>query len=109
MELAEDGTLALAQLAAACMGAGALGITRMHTVADQVVKLDTGFTTFMTMLRDQLSVRVRSEAAAGQGSRPLADQVDLWHGLARLQDETERFNLDKRTAVIAGLELLSNQ
>jgi hypothetical protein len=31
----------------------------------------------------------------------------VWQGLGRLLNETERFNLDKRTAVIAGLELLS--
>jgi len=31
----------------------------------------------------------------------------VWHGLTRLQDETERFALDKRAALVQGLGLLS--
>jgi len=31
----------------------------------------------------------------------------VWHALARLQSETERFNLDKRHAVLSSLALLN--
>jgi DNA polymerase-3 subunit delta' len=31
----------------------------------------------------------------------------VWHALTRLQDETERFSLDKRQAIVAGLGMLS--
>jgi DNA polymerase-3 subunit delta' len=33
----------------------------------------------------------------------------VWHALTRLQDETERFNLDKRQAIVAGLGMLGQQ
>ena len=39
--------------------------------------------------------------------RPLGEWGEVWHALGRLQDETERSNLDKRHAVVAGLELLN--
>ena len=39
--------------------------------------------------------------------RPLDAWGDVWHALTRLQDETERFALDKRQAVVAGLGMLS--
>ena len=39
--------------------------------------------------------------------RPLDAWGDVWHALTRLQDETERFNLDKRQAIVAGLGMLS--
>jgi hypothetical protein len=34
---------------------------------------------------------------------------DLWTGLTRLQEETERFALDKRQAIVAGLGMLSGK
>ena len=109
VELAEEHTLALDQLAREVVAAPPREVGRMHGIAAEVVKQDTGFSAFMTMLRDHVADRTRAAGRAGQGVRPLANDVDLWHALTRLQDETERFNLDKRTAVIAGLELLSAQ
>ena len=41
--------------------------------------------------------------------RPLDAWGDVWHGLTRLQDETERFALDKRQAIVAGLGMLSGK
>ena len=32
---------------------------------------------------------------------------DVWQALGRLQDETERFNLDKRQALVSGIALLN--
>ncbi|MDR3529863.1 MAG: hypothetical protein P4L90_04780 [Rhodopila sp.] len=39
--------------------------------------------------------------------RPLDASGELWHGLTKLQDETERFALDKRQAIVAGIGMLS--
>ena len=39
--------------------------------------------------------------------RPLDSWCELWQGLTRLQDETERFALDKRQAIVAGIGMLS--
>ena len=110
--LAEDGALALAALAREALDAPRLPITRMHALAEQATKSETGFATFMGLLQAELGEHVRA-AARGQGAwpgsqrRPLAEWGEVWHALGRLQDETERFNLDKRTAIVAGLELLS--
>ena len=87
-------------------------VTRMYEVAERATKTETGFATFMTLLQSGVSEAVRQAARdrqAGWAARPLADWGEVWHALGRLQNETERFNLDKRTAVIAGLELLSAQ
>lgn len=107
--LAGTGALGLAALVEDVLDAAALPVTRMHEVADKAVRGEDGFETFMDLLRAAVSVRVRgaARAGAGLGGRPLAEWFEVWQGLGRLQDETVRFNLDKRTAVIAGLELLN--
>lgn len=109
--LAGEGALAISALVDQVLTeAGRISVPRMHEVADKAVKTDTGFSTFMTLLQAGLGKAVRVAAMAGQGAwlgRPLAELGEVWHALGRLRDETERFNLDKRTAVIAGLELLS--
>lgn len=110
--LAGEGALAMSALVDQVLAeVPRLAIPRMHDVADRATKAETGFTTFMTLLQAGLGKAVRGAAAHGRqdwgGGRPLAEWGEVWHGLGRLLNETERFNLDKRTAVIAGLELLS--
>jgi DNA polymerase-3 subunit delta' len=110
--LAGEGALALSALVDQVLAeAPRLSVLRMHDVADRATKTETGFSTFMTLLQSGLGKAVRGAAARGDGNwgggRPLAEWGEVWHGLGRLLNETERFNLDKRTAVIAGLELLS--
>ena len=69
----------------------------------------------MDLLRAALAAAVatalRGQADEGQARlvalRPLDAWGDVWHGLTRLKDETERFNLDKRQAIISGLALLT--
>ena len=69
----------------------------------------------MGLLRDTISSAIRNAARgradAGQqrlaALRPLAEWGDLWHALTRLQDDTERFNLDKRHAIVSSLDLLN--
>jgi DNA polymerase-3 subunit delta' len=92
-------------------------LSRGYALADALARSETGFSTFMDMLRAGLAAAVR-EAARGRAdpeqarlvaSRPLDAWGEVWHGLTRLQDDTERFALDKRQAVVASLALLGRQ
>jgi DNA polymerase-3 subunit delta' len=113
--LAEDGGVAIAGLVDEVLRA-AVPIPRAYEVADKLARSDTGYSTFMELLRDRLGTALR-EAARGRGDlgradrltglRPLAEWGEVWHALGRLQDETERANLDKRHAIVAGLDLLN--
>ncbi len=87
---------------------------KAYAVADAVTRGDTAFSNFFDLLRAGIAAAVR-DVAKGQGDeeqsrlvalRPLDAWGDVWHALTRLQDETERFNLDKRQAVVAGLGML---
>lgn len=118
--LADEGGVAIAALVDGVLRADAApSITRAWDLADKLNRSDAGYSTFMHMLRDRLGAAVRDAArSSGQGSgqgrsvdflarRPLGEWGEVWHALGRLQDETERSNLDKRHAIVAGLELLN--
>ncbi|MEO9189128.1 MAG: DNA polymerase III subunit delta' [Acetobacteraceae bacterium] len=84
-------------------------------VADRLGRADGGFSAFMDLLRAAIAAAVRA-AARGQADpeqarlvdlHPLDAWADVWHALTRLQDETERFALDRRQAVLTGLRLLA--
>jgi DNA polymerase-3 subunit delta' len=90
-------------------------MSKGYGIADALVKSDTGFSTFMDLLRAGVSSAVRA-AARGHAdpeqermmaAHPIEAWGDLWFGLTRLQDETERFSLDKRQAIVAGLGMLT--
>ncbi len=109
--LAEEGGLMVAELVHQVLQeAPGIPVPRMYEVAERATKSETGFATFMTLLQAGLGDAVRAAARGREGGlasrRPLAEWGEVWHALGRLQDETERFNLDKRTAIVAGLELL---
>jgi DNA polymerase-3 subunit delta' len=114
--LAEEGGVAIASLVDEVLQAAPnIAVTRAYAVADKLARSDAGYSTFMDLLRDRLGAALR-EAARAKGDRlgkrltevrPLADWGEVWHALGRLQDETERSNLDKRHAIVAGLDLLN--
>jgi DNA polymerase III subunit delta' len=114
--LAEDDGLAIAGLVDEVLAAlPGLKPARAYAVADSLARGDTAFSNFMDLLRAGIAAAVR-EVARGRGDheqgrlvalRPLDAWGDVWHALTRLQDETERFNLDKRQAIVAGLGMLS--
>jgi DNA polymerase-3 subunit delta' len=114
--LAEDEGLAVSALVDGVLASLAdLPPTRGYEIADTLGRSETGFSTFMDLLRAGLAAAVR-EHVRGRADpdqerlvalRPLDAWGDLWHGLTRLQDETERFALDKRQAIVAGLGMLS--
>ncbi len=89
-------------------------VARAHEVADRLLRSDAGFEQFMTQLRDSIADAVRDAVrgradAVQQGlvaARPLAAWGEVWHALGRLQDETERFHLDRRHAIVSALSIL---
>jgi DNA polymerase III subunit delta' len=92
-----------------------LPATRAYALADTLLRGETGFSTFMDMLRAGLAAAVR-EAARGRADPEQARIAalrspdawgEVWQALSHLQDETERFALDKRQALVAGLGMLS--
>jgi DNA polymerase-3 subunit delta' len=113
--LAQEEGLALAGLVEEVLGAlPGLKLAKAYAVADTLARGDTAFSNFMDLLRADIAAAVR-DVVRGQGDeaqsrlvalRPLDAWGDVWHALTRLQDETERFNLDKRQAVVAGLGML---
>ena len=86
-----------------------------HAIADSLARSDTGFATFMDLLAAGIAAAVR-EAARGHADpdqvrlaelRPVAEWGAIWERLGQIRDETERFALDKRQALVAGLGLLA--
>ena len=116
MALAEDQGIAIAALVADVLRAAPnLPVVRAYEVADKLARNDAGFAIFMNLLREAISSAIRN-VVRGDGDaaqrrlaslRPLAGWGDLWHALTRLQDDTERFNLDKRHAIVSGLDMLN--
>ena len=111
----EQGVEIAAVVADVLRAAPNLPAPRAYEVADRLARSDAGFTTFMDLLRGAVSAVVRETARgradAGQqrlaGLKPLAEWGNLWHALTRLQEDTERFNLDKRHAIVSSLDLLN--
>lgn len=90
---------------------------RGYEIADALGRDEDAFSTFMDLLRTSLAAAVR-ESVRGRADpdqqrlvalRPLDAWGEVWHGLTRLQDETERFALDKRQAIVAGVGMLSGK
>ncbi len=114
--LAEEEGLRLAALVSDVLAAlPMLPPLRWHEIADALGRADAAFSTFMDLLRAAVAAAVadllRGQADEGQARlvalRPLDAWGDVWHRLTRLKDETERFNLDKRQAILSGLALLT--
>jgi DNA polymerase-3 subunit delta' len=114
--LAEEEGLAIAGLVDEVLAAlPGLKPARAYAVADALARGETSFSNFFDLLRAGIAASVR-DVIRGRGDdaqsrlvelRPLDAWGDVWHALTRLQDETERFNLDKRQAVVAGLGMLT--
>jgi DNA polymerase-3 subunit delta' len=114
--LAEEEGLAIAGLVDGVLAElPGLKPARAYAVADTLARGETAFSNFMDLLRAGIAAAVR-DVVRGRGDpeqarlvalRPLDAWGDVWQGLTRLQDETERFALDKRQAIVAGLGMLS--
>ena len=116
--LAEAEGLSVATLVDAVLAdLPAISAGRGYAVADALGRSETGFSTFMDILRTAITAAIRA-AARGRADPdqerlaallPLAAWAELWHTLTQLQDETERFALDKRQALIRAISLLPNR
>jgi DNA polymerase-3 subunit delta' len=58
-------------------------------------------------VRESVRGRADPEQERLVALRPLEAWGELWQDLTRLQDETERFALDKRQAIVAGIGMLN--
>lgn len=89
-------------------------LSRGHDVADALGRSETGFRLFTDQLiagigalvRDTVRGRADPEQQRLIAIRPLEAWGELWQGLLRLQDETERFALDKRQALVSCVGML---
>ena len=114
--LAEDEGLKIALLVDKLLSdLPAVPASRGYEIADFLGRSETGFGTFMDLVRAGVAAAVR-EFVRGRADpeqerlvalRSLDAWGDLWQGLTRLQDETERFSLDKRQAIVAGIGMLT--
>ncbi len=116
LTLAEDEGLAIAAMVDKLLGElPAATPARGYEIADALGRSETGFSTFMDLLRAGIAAAVR-DSVRGRADpdqerlaalRPLDAWGEVWHGLTRLQNETERFALDKRQALVASVGMLS--
>ena len=120
LSLAGDAGLACSVLVDEVLAAvPGLRVSRAYSLADTILRKDaTGgnsFSTFMEMLRSSIATALRNSvrgiATSGQdrliASHPIEAWPEMWHGLTKLQHDTEALNLDQRQAIVAGLRLLS--
>lgn len=84
-------------------------------VADGVARDEESFSLFMDLLRQAISDVVRQGARGTPAShqtgllthRSIDGWGKVWQALTQIQHETERFALDRRQAVLAGLSLMA--
>ncbi len=116
LDLASDDGAALAALAAEVLEAiPDLPPARFYAIADRLGRAEDAFATFIGLLQNGLAAATAA-VARGQPDplgqrlvafRPLETWARVWQALGALRDETERLNLDKRQAVVAGFSLLT--
>jgi DNA polymerase III subunit delta' len=115
MMLAEDEGLAIAAIVDKLfVDLPDLPVSRGYEIADLLGRSETGFSVFMNMLRAGIAAAVRDSVRGRAdpdqlrvvGLRSLDAWGELWQGLTKLQSETERFSLDKRQAIVAGIGML---
>jgi DNA polymerase-3 subunit delta' len=114
--LAEDEGLKIALLVDKLLGdLPSVPVSRGYEIADFLGRSETGFSTFMDLVRAGVAAAVR-ESVRGRADPDQQRLVrlrgadawgEVWQGLTRLQDETERFALDKRQAIVTGVGMLS--
>jgi DNA polymerase III subunit delta' len=88
-----------------------------YDVADALGRSDTGFQLFTDQLitgiaalvRDTVRGRADPEQQRLAALMPLEAWGEVWQGLSRLQDETERFALDKRQALVSCVGMLTGR
>ncbi len=114
LALAEDGGLKIAALVSEVLDtAPDVALLRGYEMAD-ALRDQAAFETFMGLLQRGIaaavSASVRGTADAAQrrlaDARPLVRWAETAEAIGRLAEETERSNMDRRQAVVAGLALV---
>jgi DNA polymerase III subunit delta' len=114
LALAEGDGPAMAAQVARVVAAIPEGLAALE-VADAVAREEATFSLFMDLLRQSVSNAVRQGARGTPDShqarllslRSLESWGAVWQALTDIQSETERFALDRRQAVLAGLSLMA--
>ncbi len=114
LALAEGEGPAMAAQVARVLGARPQGLAALE-VADAVGRDEAAFSLFMDLLRQAIGNAVRQGARGAPDShqarllslRSIESWGGVWQALTKIQDETERFALDRRQAVLAGLSLMA--
>ncbi len=91
--------------------------SRGYEVADALSRNETAFRQFTdqliagigAMVRDTIRGRADPEQQRLAAALPLEAWGEVWQGLLRLQDETERFALDKRQALVTCVGMLTGR
>jgi DNA polymerase-3 subunit delta' len=118
LALAEEDGIAIAAMVDEILSAlPDVPLSRGHKVADAIGRNDAGFRLFTDQLiagvaalaRDTVRGRADPEQQRLAALRPLDAWGEVWQGLLRLQDETERFALDKRQALVACVGMLTGR
>ena len=118
LAMADEGGIAVAALVDGLLSAlPDLPPSRGYEVADALGRNDAGFGLFMDQLcggiaalvRDTVRGRADPEQQRLATLRPLEAWEELWQGLMRLREETERFALDKRQALVACVGMLTGK
>ena len=118
LALADDDGIAVAAMVDRLLAAlPDVPLSRGHEVADALGRSETGFHLFTDQLiagigavvRDTVRGHADPEQQRLAALLPLEAWGELWQGLLRLQDETERFALDKRQALVACVGMLTGR
>ena len=118
LALADDDGIAIATLVDGLLAAlPNVPPSRGHDVADALARNETGFRQFTDQLiagigalvRDTARGRADPEQQRLAAFLPLEAWDEVWQGLLRLQDETERFALDKRHALVSCVGMLTGR
>jgi DNA polymerase-3 subunit delta' len=118
LAVADDDGIAIAAMIDGLLAAlPNVPLSRGHEVADALGRGETGFHLFTDQLiagiaalvRDTVRGRADPEQQRLAGLLPLDAWGELWQGLLRLQDETERFALDKRQALVSCISMLTGR
>ena len=115
IELAGEGGLDVAALVADVLGRlPDIPPMQAHLVADAIGRDEAAVGTFLDMVRAAIAAAVRAAARGAAdaaqsrllGTRGLDAWVDVWQGLGTLRAQTVGLHLDRRQALITGLDLL---
>ena len=118
LAMADDDGIAVAALVDNLLAAlPNLPPSRGYDVADALGRNETGFRLFTDQLitgigalvRDTVRGRADPEQQRLAALLPLEAWGEVWQGLLRLRDETERFALDKRQALVTCVGMLTGR